>query len=328
MAAMGIRVEARNRKGRGTVWLNCRCPFAARSWQHKFSADRSPSAGVVADTSGRASNFLCYTCKRHGTLSWIARELGHDDLADAIEDTELAGLGAIDLTSEESMAETLPPPLVEEAYEGLWPAAYSVPEAAAYLSGRRISQATAEHLGLVYEPKERRIRFPVRDRSGGLQGWSRRTILPEGKPKILDRDLPKRHLILGSHAWEEGKPLLLVEGLFAYARMFEERVDDIANIGALMGSILTEEKAELVRNFDHQTYLLLDNDAAGDVGVFGVLEDDGKRRAGTGALDLLTKHVPLYIPAWPEGKDDPDQLTYDEVNQMLSETPQYNLFFG
>jgi hypothetical protein len=29
---------------------------------------------------------------------------------------------------------------------------------------------------------------------------------PRASPKILDRDLPKRHLILGSHAWEEGKP--------------------------------------------------------------------------------------------------------------------------
>ena len=63
---------------------------------------------------------------------------------------------------------------------------------------------------------------------------------------------------------------------------------------------------------------LLDNDLAGEVGIFG-------NEKHIGAIDLLKEHVPLFIPAWPEGKADPDELTLQEVFDIIDQTPMHGL---
>jgi DNA primase len=149
-------------------------------------------------------------------------------------------------------------------------------------------------------------------------------VVPDAKPKVRDYyGLPKRHLILGADRWQAGRAVLVVEGLFAFARMIDLGMEDRVNVGALLGSVLTPEKADILRHFDQSVFLLLDNDKAGDDGIFGIMNPDGSRKEDSGAVGQLAEHVPVLIPEWPEGKDDPDQLTRAEVDAMLDETAPY-----
>ena len=84
---------------------------------------------------------------------------------------------------------------------------------------------------------------------------------------------------------------------------------------------MTEWKAERLIHHDEPVYLLFDNDDGGDIGVFGTTLPNGERQ-DNGAVHYLREHVPLFIPGWPEGKDDPDDLTLDELDEMLRTADQ------
>lgn len=331
LAALGIKVEGRNeQRSKNRTWINFRCPLAPYSAAHKFQPDSRPSAGAVTDERGRASRWSCHACKAHGTLHDLALSLAqhplsgidYDKIAEEVIDLESQGLVNVQFGQDLGF-DLAPEPLIEEAYEDLWPPAWSVPEARLYLQSRDIGQDTASSLGLVYDFKYRRVMFPVRDREGRLFGWTGRDITGRNPVRVLDYEgLPKRHMILGAERWQEGKPLIIVEGLFAYARLVELGIEEIANVGALLGSEMTEEKAEIIREFGEPTYLLTDADDAGDACLFGPYRMvDGvaseHREEGRGAVHLLTGHVPIFLPEYPEGKIDPDELTREEVETML-----------
>ena len=108
---------------------------------------------------------------------------------------------------------------------------------------------------------------------------------------------------------------MVVEGLFGWAHLIEIGIEDHADVGALMGSELTRQKASIIKQHGASTYLLLDNDAAGDVCLWG----RGEPPTG-GAVATLRRDVPVFVPPWPEVKDDPDQLTLEEVLVMLRDT--------
>jgi hypothetical protein len=234
---------------------------------------------------------------------------------------------------------TGPKVLIEEQFIGLYPAAGDDELSRGYLRSRGITRATVVKLGLLYDPKQSRILFPVRGRENELYGFTGRRILPATKeePKVRDyHGLPKRDLVLGAHRWRVNKPLIIVEGLFGYAWLHQIGVEEHANIGALLGSAMTPEKAAMVRNFDEPVYLLLDNDEAGEIGIFGRILPGGERETSTSAVAQLKTHVPVMVPEWPSwmettthcgktyeagtAKDDPDQLTLEEVQDMLQWT--------
>lgn len=333
LAKLGIKVEGSNRQRHtGKVWLNFRCPLAPFSLKHEYKTDRNPSAGAVTDQKGHASRWHCLSCKAHGSLYDLALMLGsfypdngidYQAIAQEIAQVEETGLGALRLGQELEDLDPLPEPLIEEAYDGLWPAAWAVPEAREYLESRGIGLVTSEWLGLVFDPERRRILFPVRDRQGALFGFSGRAIDPDRKPRILDYEgLPKRHLILGSHLWKPELPTLIVEGLFGFAHLFEVHADDICNPGAIMGSVLTPEKATILKTTGQPVYLLMDNDEAGDVCLFGPLDDRSPsgRDESRSAIAMLRNDCSVFVPEWPDGTLDPDQLTYDEIRYMLDTT--------
>jgi hypothetical protein len=69
---------------------------------------------------------------------------------------------------------------------------------------------------------------------------------------------------------------------------------------------------------------MLDPDAGGDLGLFGTFTPEGLRE-GNGAVTQLQGHVPLFVPDWPEGVDDPDQLTRQQVQDIVESTPLFTL---
>lgn len=354
---LGIEPKAhRRRKG----WVDFVCPMAP--WRHKGGRDRNPSAGATITPDG-PSGWHCFTCKSHGLVSGLIEDLGrlrgadYSELLAGVRNGEAMAAFSQDYGDFETghAVAAAVEPLIEEMFEGVWPDAWDEPRGRAYLERRGIGEETCRSLGLLFRedyPRDRGrpwvredILFPVRNREGQLMGFTGRTTRQDVQPKVYDPDLPKRHLILGEHRWRDGMPKLLVEGLFGYAHLIEIGAEALCDVGALMGSVLTPEKADIVRLHDAPTYLLLDNDTAGEAGLFGTLREDGTREAEAGAVHQLVRHVPLYVPEWPllappadeedygqeydaeeepaARKEDPDQLTLEEVRSILADTPMY-----
>lgn len=341
MHDLGVQVAPAKRKG----WMDGPCPLAP--WKHQSGMDRHPSFGVKIEEGG-ISAYHCYTCKAHGRISSLARALGHfrnrnhDEIAKQADFADLMNITHAPF-EQKDMRDPLPEPIIEEMYDGMFLLVSASEAATTYLIQRGISPATALKLGLLYDPDptENRILFPVRDREGNLYGWSGRAIDPRPvlpphrpDPKVRDYEgLPKRHLILGEHLWRPGHPTFIVEGLFGYAHLMDIGADAYFNVGALLGSTMTEEKAERIKQWNEVTILALDNDQGGDAGIFGTLGPDGETRdTSLSAIKQLRDHVPLIVPEWPvwaedgrhfggdhragEQKIDPDQLTLEDCLAM------------
>jgi len=306
-----------------TGWLDFPCPIA--QWTHAKGFDRSPSAGAKIEDSKRSS-WICHTCKSHGSISRLVYDIqsysgrSFPGLMREVDEIEATAVFTEDYGDfETGFIDDRPEPLDENAYGDIYPRAYDFADAAAYLKARGISETTADSLGLKWHEHQRRVMFPVRDREGKLYGFTGRAVDPNVEPRIKDfAGLPKRHLVLGSERWTNGKPLVVVEGLFGYAHLVDIGIETVANVGAILGSYVTPEKAEAIRGLDEPVYLLLDNDTAGEVGIFGTQHPDG--RVEGSALLALREYVPVYVPAWPEGKADPDQLSLADVKTMLETT--------
>lgn len=327
LSQLGIEVLQRTYSG----WLHASCPFA--EWTHRSGRDSRPSFGAKVDEGG-ISSYHCHSCKMHGRISSLARALGHYrhgntqhyvTLAMEADDGDRMGLSP-NWQDEVQEQEQPPEPVVEEIYANMFEPAEASAIARQYLEGRGISLRTADSLGILYDPRQGRVVFPVRGPSGDCFGYSGRGVNDEVQPKVRDYSgLKKRWHILGSDRWRFGdaRPLIIVEGLFGFAHLVELNVEAVADVGALLGSEMTDHKADLIRQRNTRTFLLVDNDAAGDQCLFGRMHPDGTQDFHGGAVAMLENLVPLALPAWPEGKDDPDQLTKREVWDILRFTPAW-----
>ncbi len=314
-----IKGQVQNRKG----WIDFQCPLAP--WTHARGHDRRPSAGALIAEDG-ISAWHCHGCKEHGRISSMIRR--YDTLSGADHDKLIRKADEYDFRvakapkadafgnwNNEPMERALEP--LSVAYENLYEPASRNQTAMDYLwLERNITCQTANALELGYDPKQGRITFPVKGRDGELYGYTGRGINNEVQPKVRDyHGLPKRHLILGEHRWIKDKPLVVIEGLIGYAWLVQIGIENEANVGAVLGSAMTPEKAERIVDFYEPTYLLFDNDVAGSVGLFG-----NQEAPGTGAVSMLLGRVPLYVPNWPGDKVDPDELDMVDIVAMLQDT--------
>jgi DNA primase len=313
LAKLGVQVQ-----GKSGDWLRASCPFS--SFFHSSGKDSHPSFTAKIDPDDD-SFYYCHACKMHGRISALARALGHHRhnnqfyYSKIIEESEKADKENIVFPDYEKIHEPKDPPqepLVEEIFDNMYMSP-SHCESLMYLTYRGISLQTALSLGLRWDERQRRILFPVRNPKGELMGFSGRAT-GDQEPKIRDyAGLKKRQHILGSHRWEWGnrrKPLIIVEGLFGYAHLVELGVEKVADVGALLGSSLTNKKRDLIIDRNTRTILLVDDDEAGDLCLFG--------RNNDGAINKLSKQgFPVYVPLWPKGKDDPDSLSKHEIWQII-----------
>jgi len=307
-------------------WVNSTCPLAP--WTHASGVDRNPSFGVKVENT-KNSGYKCFSCGEHGRFSGLFRRIaylsGDDNLntiAQQVEAAERKSFKFDDFDAIPAVDMTPPKPIVEEAFIGIYNPVSGYPEAMQYLSSRNIGQATAEKLGLLWDEQARRIMFPVRDKEQRLYGWTGRTVIPNHQPKIKDYEgLPKRKLLLGEHLWK-GLPLLVVEGLFGYGHLFEISADRYFDIAATMGAELHPQQLTRIRHHpSSRAYMLYDNDEAGAKGLFGTVDPrTEKRRIENGAVWALHREVSTYVPSWPEGKSDPDELTIKDIEKIYSES--------
>ncbi len=300
------------------------CPFA--KWTHAKGTDRHPSFGISFGDG--VSLYNCFTCKRTGVFSDMFLSLynfSRDDkympIYRKVKEEELDPSNILGIDAD---PDKLPEPLSEALFSDFYDEIQDHHDAFSYIQKRGISQNTIQKLGLKYDIKQSRILFPVRGVDKLLYGFTGRSIDDNIRPKVRDYfGLPKRHLLLGAHNFTPEKPVLVVEGLFAYAHLHEIKADMYFNIVALLGSALTEEKANILKSWNKPVYLMLDNDDAGDLGIYGGVDKHGMRIKG--ALNQLKDTVPVFIPAWPQDKLDPDELTINEINIIFQETMPYGV---
>lgn len=304
-------------------WISCKCPFAP--YLHTSGKDSKPSFFVKVDDQGPSAGH-CFSCGVKGRISSILRQLSYytgEDHNSLIIEADLqdipSGFGSFDNTIVMNKNRV---PIPFSPYKDMFPPVAMVKEALHYLLEKRINQSggfgtpigkyAASLMGLRYDPFQRRILFPVQGRNNDFYGFSGRSILSKeelgklGQPKIRDYNFEKSMCLLGEHLFQERKPVLLVEGLFAYATMVAIGARQFCNPMATMGAVLHPYQMDILIDMDQPVYLLFDNDAAGQKGA-------------KDAFSILKNHLPVFICEYPEDVDDPDDLTKVEVYNMIKE---------
>jgi hypothetical protein len=338
--------------GRGAKWVNFSCPFA--KWKHT-KKDVSGSFGIKCD-DGR-SHYFCFACHSTGTLANLAYELGtlrgHDyiNLGHEIERQEIVGPDLI-FPEWDSQA----PVEKEDAQEIVFPdpkREFEFPLAAGhpYLAERGISVSTAIRLGLRFDPRQRRVLFPVYSPTGRFAGFTGRRIdgpfrhdeegtafEKSGDPYIKVRDyfgLPKRQLLLASpryygnrngaansygvfrrtgSRYSQRSRGIICEGPFDFAAIVELSTPlAFCNLGQWC----TPEKGAILANLNLPLVIFFDNDKGGKQGRDVLVE-------------LLWGKIPLLDVTYPEGYEgaDPSSLPPDVRRQMIRDAQLILKRFG
>jgi hypothetical protein len=347
-------------------WIMASCPLAPWKQEHAKGYDNNPSFGISINDND-VSYYNCFTCKAKGTLGGLAMVLANyrdepelREYGKVIDREEILGghvhFGDWDdqtLTKKEKVTriDTFAP------YSKFLkrPSVFTSAAAISYLRRRRVTFDTVVATGLRFDPREKRILFPVFDYwTGNFVGCSGRTILAgdalkrleddTGRPQPRIRDylgLPKDRVILSRvrndavnrtrlPRYAMGQPhnpnsrigtyILVVEGLFAYLRLVQLGYGHSA--AALLGSVVTEGKAEIFRDLNMPTYWLTDDDAAGYSCLHGEHDEEGNIKRH-GALDMFYGEFPQFELMYPAGKTDPDELVGEELEQMIKNAELY-----
>lgn len=322
--------------------LLAHCPFAPYGG-HKSATDETPAFYVWIEPMG-FSGFFCFSCRRKGLVSSMVKQLGKcrgDSWEDIMRQTMQVAAKETPERFEDYdkiyEPNKLPEPINASAHMAMYDVAWEVKKARMYLKSRGISERTASKLELMFDDEfeEQRILFPMRDWDGNLHGFSGRSIMSDEWMKKINiarkkrgmklkyrkvkdyHGLPKEHLLLGEHLMKKGKPQWLVEGLFAYAHCHEIGVPKFANVLASLGNQLTKHQVSVICNDGNAAYLCYDPDDAGDIGLWGRVDESTGEHMGDGAVDRLISNIPVMIPRFPKGVDDVDNLTTKQARRMF-----------
>lgn len=323
-------------------WINFSCLLAKHSDEHRHKEDGNPSAGITIGKDGKVY-YKCFTCKHQGPFN---NTIDRYELKSKTQQTALRELIEHEapefpdfeyLYTHTVNERVKPEPL---PFTNIFEDINDYVIAQKYLLNRNISLQTAKNIGLQYDPDGKRIVFPVRDRQGVTYGYTGRNILSDEEIKLLPSDSPlkkkikdyhfKKSLhILGMELWKTDQPTILVEGLFAYAHLHELSKGKYFpyNIGAIMGSSISKEQAELLVAFGQPVHCLLDGDKAGRTGLVGTKEFGVQKRYGL--IHYIKDDIPTFILRYPKytisvmgapyviQKFDPDSLTFEELFAIL-----------
>lgn len=290
-------------------WVNVPCVLAR--WTHEGGTDNSPSFGISIDPL--SSKYHCFTCGSKGTLTGLVDKLErlsgkhYPVLEEYVEAEEIGGIVPEWVEGDEAVVES--PSLPEDTIY-----MYDLAGDHPYLKDRGVNAEVANALGLRVDLPEdtpdnrERILFPVYSTLSGeltLSGFTGRAIDDEKVLKVKDYyGLKKSDALLGvERITDEHKFILVVEGLFAYARVSSYRLPVVA----IMGSNMSKHQAQMLIDLGKSVYIFTDNDRAGFKARYQI-------------LNTLDGYVPVYTMMYPEGTDglDPDDITSDEVKEMIN----------
>lgn len=243
-------------------WVGFSCPLAEHSAAHGFKKDEHPSAGATLGEDG-VYYWNCFCCGAKGTLSRLvtslskqrrvsyANILGELTIGRYYEDYDSISYKGTEV------GKNLPIP--DYVYEAVFEDLDN--EANEYMTKRGITKETIDTLSIRYSSIRKRVIFPYINADQEIVGYSGRSILPNPKRKMLNSQFNKNTVLLGMHLWK-GRPTVIVEGLFAYAKAYQVLHKDY-DVAALSGTSLSEQQANILINKDMPVILFLDGDAPG-----------------------------------------------------------------
>lgn len=295
----------------GSTHVMVRCPF------HGGGQEQVPSLSI----STIKPVYFCHGCKRSGHIAQLLSFFGMS--RDLIKSLLPRGEGY-------QRPETLAAKLLKG--QDPFKSAYVLDEslldyyrlAPPSLLRAGFTMETLRHFEVGFDQKNFRITFPLRSAYGDLVGISGRTIYEHEEPRyvIYERELIGRsdaHVpedysmesIKSAILWHahvvrpffypshtDHKELIITEGFKACMWTWQAGYEDVV---ALVGSYLTPIHAELIARVTDQVILLLDNNEAGYKGTM---------RAGR---MLLAKGVDVRVAKYPDERQQPDDLTPDEL---------------
>lgn len=308
-------------------FVSARCPF--------HGVDQHPSFWL-SRTTGK---WGCFTCSAGGSgLKWLLKDLGlkvrgiDQILEEAEKDRTNAGAIAKLQRKKKAKAEFTGVHILPENILGLW----DMCPVALLEAGFSEQVLSAHDVG--FDEQRLRITFPIRDVAGNLVGVSGRSVdgswpkykvyqgyhdkVTEAGSVIRDpgelgawfsdysstniRDhLYRGHVVYPRCLDQGGDYLVVVEGYKACLWMVQQGYE---NTVALMGAKMSATQERLIRRMGVPTYVLLDNNAAGQSGA-----DHICRTLGSCTF-------PVYRCSYLEDHDvetQPDDLNEDEVREVF-----------
>lgn len=297
-----MRLETTRISGDSEGWLTTGCPFAPK--KHKGGIDRHPSFGISYGPN-KHSGYLCFTCGSKGLLVNLVDRLYAQGLYnDFAEATRLAGL------IREAEAKVEVDPVIRKTqlfkneefenfytYINYFDGVEASDDAMVYLKHRGISEGAARLMDLRYSPFSRRIVFPIRLTKTLALGFAQRLALMPTQQLLLERecqrrgrsvppkvinseDLKRDFALMGQEFIACRGNIVLVEGLFAYARLLTLKLAHNLNFFpvATLGTKVSDGQLDRLSQLALSVYILFDDDVSGQEAtrhIYNVLTKKG-----------------------------------------------------
>ena len=244
------------------------CPFCERT-------GRSPDREQKLWVNERKGMFICYRCETKGTIGFMLRMLGHENIEQTVEVTKLAkrmrklqGLPV----EEEFAAEEDDTPVIDYMQEVIKHGCRPIEVGSVawnYLRDRRITDADIEYYDML-EGRGRysgRVIIPTFDFDGQLAYFVARAFKPlrmrtkdggyKDAPKYLNpKGEGRRRSVFNLNRAVEHSSILVTEGVFSAVAAGRNAV-------ATFGKLVSEEQLDLIaeRVEDREVIVCLDGDA-------------------------------------------------------------------
>jgi DNA primase len=269
-----------------------------------FHNERRPSWAISIEKDQHP--WVCYACGERGTVVTLVSRVKDVSITEAVRyliDYDPM-FGQLDL---DEMVVTRFEDRHEKKQE------FSVPEEAIYQFDNKIHKSITKRgfdveflqkFGVRWDPRLRRVVFPVRNIHGGLVGFCGRAVHSDQEPKYHFYKFPKMGYLYGAHELTNRRPLIIVEGPTDYLRVRQFGYRDVV---ALLGASCSENQAHLITELCGEAIIMLDNpdvDPAGRAGARRIVK-------------MIGDKVRLYQLSYPRGVKDPGDLTKDQFSEML-----------
>lgn len=219
--------------GQRSKWVLGTCPLV---WRHD---GHHSDAFAVSHDPKKKSRVKCLSCGYSGDLTDLIFDVraglkAHPDLAHAYNlsvaahsinaEFEEMELTAADIPDFEAKPQSIELPFPEEWLATFKPAT-AFPQALGYMEARGIKKATVEALDVRYDPIQQRVCFPVRDFKHRVMGLQGRKIMKNPQSLVYNQYGYKghrnSHVWMGEHTLDFDKPVVLCEGPFDYAKIWQ-----------------------------------------------------------------------------------------------------------
>lgn len=293
-------------------WVQGHCPFGP--WRHG-GKDNHPSFGIKSGTDKKPKSiYKCMSCGMGGDLYDLVIDLSSylkksphdgyrvDKALQLIADEKESLFTATGIPDYEETPEN-----EEVVFPENWLDTFQkigkFPEAVEYCLGRGVSHSMMTELDLRYDPTQRRVCFPYRDRQGKLMGVQGRALDKHVELRYYQYGYHNKrnaHVWMGENTADLDRPLIMVEGPFDLTSVY--RV--YPNVVASFTSGLSKRKL----------------DRLNDVEEIVTFYDYGK--GGDAARDKIHSHykkarIVDIVPT--EQEDDAGNMPEEAIASCLSE---------